>query len=491
MISSCQMMNIRTARISYRKKSLSSCWFLGYAISRGPGFSQHKCLFSWAFTSHGGNAFPAPKRLQKDTISTSSNINELARILREVHERSSTDGVMKDFVPELLAQHSKLDSDWIIELALEAGKFQSGVASSILHGVMAGTTSQQQYQLAPQLFQSLCRDNQQRVSIDLVTCALAFNSCQLALKSIDKVSKNNSYFSAVSESCLEAAFKLAKKGGGSAQRKAMSQAKRAKTKAQVNARATESKNILKEKYDLEILYEDDQVVCLNKPAGMVCYHNRQTTKGKRGEDTSLENALLSVVTLSLVNQDARGIVHRIDRGTSGCIVMAKTDEAHLMLVAEFFSRRAKKSYLALVDGAVQEKKGVLDLPIGGQPSRSMYEVKQIYKGSSHPTTSTLVEVFTETGRKHQVRIHCAQGLGCPIYLDNLYYPKPAIKDSKKRTGDHNTDKLLIPRSIDTVKAAHEPGHRFFLHASKLQIPAFGIDIEAPLPSWWREAIDHL
>jgi len=338
MISSCQMMNIRTARISYRKKSLSSCWFLGYAISRGPGFSQHKCLFSWAFTSHGGNAFPAPKRLQKDTISTSSNINELARILREVHERSSTDGVMKDFVPELLAQHSKLDSDWIIELALEAGKFQSGVASSILHGVMAGTTSQQQYQLAPQLFQSLCRDNQQRVSIDLVTCALAFNSCQLALKSIDKVSKNNSYFSAVSESCLEAAFKLAKKGGGSAQRKAMSQAKRAKTKAEVNARATESKNILKEKYDLEILYEDDQVVCLNKPAGMVCYHNRQTTKGKRGEDTSLENALLSVVTLSLVNQDARGIVHRIDRGTSGCIVMAKTDEAHLMLVAEFFSR---------------------------------------------------------------------------------------------------------------------------------------------------------
>jgi 23S rRNA-/tRNA-specific pseudouridylate synthase len=510
--------------------------------------------------------------LSLSTVSTPSAGGKdalLAEELKQEYLKSSTDGVAA-FVPRLMDNDITGGSvtnnpQHLLSLAMEAGDYQSSRASSIVHGMMAGLILSQRYDANLQLFELLLHDNNNQlleedrtITIDLVTCALAYHACHTALNAGEKITREESATSSrtvryerLAEVSLDTALKLAKKIGGSSQRKAITaHAKKMKSNAEAEPNNfttptfTDSQDMLLNKYGLEILHEDAQVICLNKPAGMVCYHTRKTTKGKRGEDASLEEALLKAMpsgpALSLVNPDARGLVHRIDRGTSGCIVMAKTNEAHLRLVAEFFMRQCKKSYLALVHGEVGGGEqqlaaaGVIELPIGSQPSRSRYEVQQVYQSTTSTsedaavnnnavvtapstTCSSLVRVYTETGRKHQVRVHCASGLNCPIYLDSLYFPKGAKnaeKDSKSKTKTKSSNKkrrqavkergvvgggtelilmdgTIVPPSIAAAGEGTEPGHRFFLHASTLQIPSFGIDVEAPLPSWWNEAMEGL
>ena len=239
-------------------------------------------------------------------------------------------------------------------------------------------------------------------------------------------------------------------------------------------------------FGIKVLHETPHLMVLSKPSGMVCFHKKSTTAGKltksriknqtgsQGDeariDVSLQDALLHAgIPLSTLNAECRGLVHRIDRGTSGCIVLAKTNDMHAKLVTEFFLRKAKKSYQALVkvrDEKQIPEEGEISVSIGGRPAKSTYVMEERINNYARLRLNTL------TGRKHQVRIHCAQGLDAPILLDLLY-------------GD---DKLVCPKPIMNLS---QDGQRFFLHASSLHLMEFGIDCEAALPSWWRDAMDIL
>ncbi len=176
---------------------------------------------------------------------------------------------------------------------------------------------------------------------------------------------------------------------------------------------------------LNILFEDDHLIVINKPAGMVVHPGAGITSG------TLANALVYYFgQLAPVGDRLRpGIVHRLDVGTSGLIVVAKTDQALQNLSEQFAERRVKKIYLALVYGTVASQEGQIDDPIGrdprnrvkmsvrpvgsGRPALTFYRVRQRFPGF------TLLEVEIKTGRTHQIRVHFAH-LRHPVVGDTGY-----------------------------------------------------------------------
>ena len=165
------------------------------------------------------------------------------------------------------------------------------------------------------------------------------------------------------------------------------------------------------------------------------------------------------------------------RGTSGAIVLAKTDECHLQLVALFFLRRVKKKYIALVHSKDEmlEQEGTIDSNIDGKHATSRYRVMKVHEDAGKPFAIQL-EVETLTGRQHQVRKHCAHGLGRPIILDPLY--------------GHPGSQQFSGRISKLEKELNGMREMFFLHASHISIPEFGISAKAPLPSSWHETLEQ-
>lgn len=229
--------------------------------------------------------------------------------------------------------------------------------------------------------------------------------------------------------------------------------------------------VLEKSYGIKLLQDTKDFVVVSKPSGMVCYHG--STAKQRKSDMSLEQCLeLHGVELSSLNDEGKGMVHRIDRGTSGCLVLAKTNRMHALLVAQFFTRSIQKCYQALVykaNGDMRPASGSINMDIDGRPALSKYHVQ-----AKMGNVVFRVKVQTEQGRRHQVRKHCAEGLGAPILLDPLY------------GGEAVMAKLKIP-----VLPQHRAKQRFCLHASTLQIPQFGIDAKAPIPGWWLELEDTI
>lgn len=179
-----------------------------------------------------------------------------------------------------------------------------------------------------------------------------------------------------------------------------------------------------EKIPLEILYEDDDVVAVNKPAGLVVHAGAGRTSG------TLVNALLHhFAGLSSLGGDLRpGIVHRLDKGTSGVLLVARTDAAHRSLAAQFAGRTVEKTYLALVQGEPKSEGGSIDLPISRDPIRRTRMTARLATGRQAHTEYqvlqryskfTLLEVHIGTGRTHQIRVHLA-ALGLPVAGDPLY-----------------------------------------------------------------------
>ncbi|MFP6854913.1 MAG: RluA family pseudouridine synthase [Opitutales bacterium] len=224
---------------------------------------------------------------------------------------------------------------------------------------------------------------------------------------------------------------------------------------------------------LPILHEDQYLVVVNKPVGMVVHPG-----GGTGEDT-LVHALLHHCggRLSSIGAPERpGIVHRLDKDTSGVMVVAKEDSAHLSLVSQFSERKTLKEYVALVVGRPREKSGVIALPIGRHPTvRVKMSVSE--RGKEARTdweivkpigdAFTLLRCIIHTGRTHQIRVHLSH-MGHPVAGDETY--------------GYKTGRLEVP-----------PVPRILLHAKKLGFshPADGkqLTIQAPLPDDFANYLD--
>jgi len=178
---------------------------------------------------------------------------------------------------------------------------------------------------------------------------------------------------------------------------------------------------------LEILFEDDEIVVLNKQAGLVVH------PGAGRKDPTLVEGLLMERDLPESDDPTRpGIVHRLDKDTSGLIVVAKTDLALAGLKAQFAARKVSKSYIALVEGGFTEDEGRIDAPIGrdprrpsrmaieptGRPAQTEFRVLARYQAGS------ILSVHPTTGRTHQIRVHLSY-IGHPVVGDRVYGgPRP-------------------------------------------------------------------
>ena len=188
-------------------------------------------------------------------------------------------------------------------------------------------------------------------------------------------------------------------------------------------REKEMSTINPEPMDLEILYEDEDIAVINKPSGMVVH------PGKGNTSKTLANGIVHHFNhLSNVNGLTRpGIVHRLDKDTSGLILIAKSNSAHNILSEQFKNRQVKKEYYALTWGLWKEKEGQIDKPLQRDrkdPTRFCISISgkksvtkfQVYKEFQH---SSLIKFFPKTGRTHQIRVHSAS-LGHPIFGDEKY-----------------------------------------------------------------------
>jgi len=186
-----------------------------------------------------------------------------------------------------------------------------------------------------------------------------------------------------------------------------------------------------QKIPLDVVYEDEDLIVINKQQGLVVH------PGPGNEDGTLVNALLSHCgeELSGIGGVERpGIVHRLDKMTSGLIVVAKTEKAHFSLAEQIKAREVKKIYHAVVHGCPKTEQGSIDTPIGRHPTErkkmstrakiarqalTNYQVLEKYRGFSH------LELELHTGRTHQIRVHMAS-IGHPVAGDMLYGPKKGV-----------------------------------------------------------------
>jgi 23S rRNA pseudouridine1911/1915/1917 synthase len=222
--------------------------------------------------------------------------------------------------------------------------------------------------------------------------------------------------------------------------------------------------------DFKILYEDKYIVVVDKPAGLVVH------PGAGKEKATVVSALLGHTKLSPIGAPTRpGVVHRLDKDTSGIMVLAKTREAHKRLAEAFSGRELEKEYMAIIQGHIVNRKGRIEVAIErdrihrkrmkatsadkGRMAISLFEVEEYLEGA------TLVKVRILTGRTHQIRVHMAF-TGHPLLGDTTY----GGKRWQKRA-------------------------RHFLHSSRLAFnhPITGarIELQAPLPEYFQEAISEL
>lgn len=237
---------------------------------------------------------------------------------------------------------------------------------------------------------------------------------------------------------------------------------------------------------LEVVYEDEHLAVINKPAGMMVHAGSGATDEARSGGTLVNALMHRFKTLSSVGGDLRpGIVHRLDKETSGLIIIARTDEAHEALAEMFASRAMTKTYITLVQGNLPEAAATILAPISRDSVRRTRMTTRRLDGARHAVTHyrvvehlatrfgpfTLARVRIETGRTHQIRVHMAS-ISHPVVGDTLYGAPAKL--------------VALPLSV-TRKAAREvlALGRNFLHSSELEFthPITGklIQLTSPLP----------
>ena len=244
-----------------------------------------------------------------------------------------------------------------------------------------------------------------------------------------------------------------------------------------------------EPIEIDRLYEDKHLVVINKPPGLVVHPAPGHYSG------TLVNALLyHCPDLKGIGGALRpGIVHRLDKDTSGVLVVAKSADAHEHLARQFKARTVQKNYLALVFGEFSATDGTIRLSIGRHPtdrkrmsthSRKRREAETQWKVCEQFKGVTLLELHLKTGRTHQIRVHCA-AMDHPIVGDSIYRPRNLLKNITK------TYSTLPVSMVDAVKAVK----RQMLHARRLGFihPKTGEEmvLEAPLPPDMEELLDKL
>jgi 23S rRNA pseudouridine1911/1915/1917 synthase len=229
---------------------------------------------------------------------------------------------------------------------------------------------------------------------------------------------------------------------------------------------------------LEIVFEDADIAVVNKAAGMTVHAGAGATEDERNRGTLVNALLHHFGQLSSVGGELRpGIVHRLDKATSGLLVVAKNDESHRRLASQFVKRQVKKTYIALVHGWLKQDRGTISTSIsrdrvrrtrmttlrsGGREAITHYAVQR--RLESPYGKFTLLEVKIDTGRTHQIRVHLAS-LRHPVVGDTLYG---------------------APREVSSKQAGRISLPRNFLHAAALQFlhPRTGeaLSFSAPVPA---------
>jgi len=220
-----------------------------------------------------------------------------------------------------------------------------------------------------------------------------------------------------------------------------------------------------EEIPLDIVYEDEDLAVVNKPAGMMVHAGAGATEDARNRGTLVNALLHRFGSLSGLGGELRpGIVHRLDRGTSGLIVVAKNDLAHRRLAVQFAQRKVKKKYVALVHGWMKADSGTISSSIsrdrvrrtrmstrraGGREAITHYHVQR--RLDSRYGEFSLLDVKIDTGRTHQIRVHLAS-LGHPVAGDMLYGAPKELR-SKANKGEDSAVSLK----------------RNFLHAAALEL----------------------
>lgn len=237
---------------------------------------------------------------------------------------------------------------------------------------------------------------------------------------------------------------------------------------EINDNLDKNTGIKPSEMNLDIVYEDDDLMIINKPSGVVVH------PGAGNHENTLVNGLINYTNnLSNINGDIRpGIVHRLDKDTSGLMVVAKNNKSHELLSEMFKNHDIKRTYVALTNGVIPYNKGTIDVPIkrddkhfdkmmaceDGKKAITHFKVLKRYNNY------TLLSLNLETGRTHQIRVHLAY-LGYPLYNDPVYSNKACTSFGQ----------FLHSKEID------------FVHP----ITGKKLHFEVPLPNEFKEFIDNL
>lgn len=222
---------------------------------------------------------------------------------------------------------------------------------------------------------------------------------------------------------------------------------------------------------LQILYEDSDIIVVNKPKGMVVH------PANGNPDGTLVNAIMSICkdSLSGIGGEIRpGIVHRLDKNTSGAIIIAKNDKGHINLSEQLKNHQIKKTYIALVRGIVKENNATINMPIArSKKDRKKMDVDKNgkeaithFKVLKRFSDCTLLEINIETGRTHQIRVHLSH-IGYPIIGDDVY--------SNGKNKWNIEGQCLHAKSLD------------FKHP----ITGKSMHIEAPIPEYFEKIIEEI